>query len=415
MKSVRWVPKTLLATVCVMSLPVVSTFARAHAGEPQRPAEAGDSGDAHGEYHPLAPQRILDTRTGLGRDGRAGALGAGETAVLDVAGEGGVPLTGVEAVVMNVTATNPTADGFLTLWATGQARVPVSNVNFVAGRTVANLVTVSTNAAGQVSLYNDRGATDVIFDVAGYYSSADGARGERFVATTPSRLLDTRVGIGRPAGRLGTDPVDLVIGQPAPGVTPTAVVLDVTVVAPSGWSFLTVHPAGQARPVVSNLNYVAGETVANQVVVALPPSGAITLVNAFGSADVVIDLVGYYHADRSDERGRFVPFVPFRWFDSRVDTDVFGGKIPGGQGLVIGPEPTWVSAYVFNVTVTGPESAGFITAFPTQAQPPQTSVLNFATGQTVANHVVVGASPTSTFDVTGGPTHLIIDVYGAFT
>lgn len=414
MKTVRRVPKTLLATVCATSVGVLPV-ARVQAGELPSPVIGTAISDAHGEYHPLAPQRVLDTRTGLGRSGVAGKIGEGESIVIPLAGVGGVPLTGVEAVVVNVTATNSTAAGFLTLWATGQVRHDVSNVNFAAGQTVPNLVTVSTNALGQVSLFNDRGATDVVVDLAGYYSSADGARGDRFVATTPRRVLDTRNGIGAPPHRLGTAPIDLVIDPPATGDTPTAVALDVTVVGPSDWSFLTVFPAGRPQPDVSNLNYVAGETVANQVIVALPPSGRISLVNEFGTTDVLVDVVGYYHHDETDELGRYIPFVPFRWFDSRVDTGAFGGKIPSGQGLVIGPDDTWARAYVMNVTVTGPESAGYVTAFPTQVGPPMASVLNFTTGQTVANHVIVGSSPNSEFDITGGPTHLIIDVYGAFT
>jgi hypothetical protein len=371
---------------------------------------------ARGEYHALAPQRILDTRSGLGRGGHIGKVGAGETIVITVIGVGGVPLTGVDSVVMNVTATNPTAAGFLTLWPTGGVQDDVSTLNFVAGQTVANLVTMSTNALGQVSLFNEQGQTDVIFDIGGYYASAGGARGDRFTALAPARVLDTRVGVGRPAGRIATAPFDVAVLPALPvGAAPTAVALNVTVVGPSTWSYLTVFPSGQPQPDVSDLNYVAGQTAANQVIVPVSPTGTISVANEFGTIDVIVDVVGFYHSSRVGEIGRFIHFEPYRWFDSRVDTEVFGGKLHNGEGLVIGPDLTWVSAYVMNVTVTGAEAPGYVTAFPSTNDAPLASALNFATGQTVANHVIVGATPTSTFDVTGGPTHLIIDVFGAFT
>jgi hypothetical protein len=112
----------------------------------------------------LAPARVLDTRS-------TAPIGPAATNEFMVAGNGGVPLAGAGAVVMNVTVADPTADGFLTVFPTGGATPPSSNLNFVAGQTVPNLVMVGLGS-GNVSAFNLRGFTQVIYDVAGWFTSS---------------------------------------------------------------------------------------------------------------------------------------------------------------------------------------------------------------------------------------------------
>jgi hypothetical protein len=120
-------------------------------------------------FLPLAPARVLDTRIGVGAP--VGPVAARDTVHLAVAGVGGVPATGVSAVVLTVTATAPTAPGFLTAYAnTAAARPTVSNLNFTPGQTVANLVVVPIGSDGKVALYNGSGGTThLVADVSGYY------------------------------------------------------------------------------------------------------------------------------------------------------------------------------------------------------------------------------------------------------
>lgn len=82
----------------------------------------------------------------------------------------GVPLTGVTAVVLNVTVTNPTQDGHLIVQPHGVARPNVSNLNFLAGQTVSNLVVVPV-VDGRVTFYNNTGSADVIADLNGWFTS----------------------------------------------------------------------------------------------------------------------------------------------------------------------------------------------------------------------------------------------------
>jgi uncharacterized protein YkwD len=118
-------------------------------------------------YHPLSPSRILDTRVGNGAP--AAAVAPGATLNLQVGGRGGVPATGVSAVVLNVTATQPTAASYLTVYPSGDALPNASNLNVTAGQTAPNLVVAKVGTNGQVSVFNANGFTHVIADVAGWY------------------------------------------------------------------------------------------------------------------------------------------------------------------------------------------------------------------------------------------------------
>ena len=122
----------------------------------------------------LGTARIADTRnfgpyTPIGP--RSGPLGPNGQMDLPVAGTAGVPSGALaQAVVMNVTVTDGTQGSFLTVWpGDSTARPNVSDLNWVPGETVPNLVAVKLGA-GQVHIYNLAGSTDVIADVAGYYA-----------------------------------------------------------------------------------------------------------------------------------------------------------------------------------------------------------------------------------------------------
>lgn len=112
------------------------------------------------DYVGLAPSRRLDTRTPARR------LPARGTVDVKVTGAGGVPATGVQAVMVNVTAVNPAAAGNLAVYPSGTGPT-TSTLNYAAGQTVANSVLARVNAAGVVTVAS-YAAADVIVDVQGY-------------------------------------------------------------------------------------------------------------------------------------------------------------------------------------------------------------------------------------------------------
>lgn len=249
-----------------------------------------------GEFHELTPVRILDTRDGTG--GFSAPVGPEATIAVPVAGEGGVPLTGASAVVLNVTITQPTGDTFLTVFPSNTTRPLASNLNALPGKSVPNLVVAKLGEDGKVAVYNNVGTSHVIYDVMGWFSDASGANGARYSSLTPARILDTRDGTGGfrgPVGVEGTISVDVTgVGEvPATGVS--AVVLNVTATQPTaGESFLTVFPAGGDRPLASNLNFYAGQSVPNLVMAKVNADGKVSVFNNLGTTHVIFDVVGWY-------------------------------------------------------------------------------------------------------------------------
>ena len=363
-------------------------------------------------FHPLAPERILDTRTGLGAPGPA-KLGPGDAMTLAVTGRAGVPATGVSAVVLNVTVTEPTAESFLTVWPAGDPLPVASNLNFRTGQTVPNLVKVKVGAGGAVDIHNNVGSAHVVADIAGWY----GAGGAGYTPLTPARILDTRTGDGSPATKLGPGAVrSLQVtgrgGVPADGVS--AVVLNVTVTQPTADSFLTLWPAGQALPLVSNLNFVPGQTVPNLVVVKVGAGGQVNLYNLAGATDVLADVAGWF-GPAGGPGSPYVPLPPQRILDTRSGTKLGPNaamtlQVTGRAGV----PAAGVSAVVLNVTVTEPTAESFLTVSPAGQARPLASNLNYVAGRTVPNLVVVKVGAGGQVDIynLAGSTHVVADVAG---
>ncbi|MFE9467404.1 hypothetical protein ACFYNW_27765 [Streptomyces virginiae] len=363
----------------------------------------------------LSPARLLDTREALGRPGTA-PLPAGGEVSLQVAGRSGVPQSGVKAVVLNVTVTDPKSDGHLTAWPSGTTRPDSSNLNWTTGRTVANQVVVPVGADGKVSLRNAGwGTAHLIADVSGYYSADAGAA--TYTAAGPARLLDTRAAMGR----AGTTPVpargEMTLqvagrgGVPQSGVR--AVVLNVTGTDAADGGHLTVWPSGGERPTSSSLNWTAGQTVPNHVVVPLGADGTVKLFNAsWGTVHLIADVFGYYSGDQAG--AAFHTAGPQRMLDTRTT-----GAVPARGSTVLdlsgSRELARARAVVLNVTVTDPKSDGHLTAWPSGTTRPDSSNLNWTTGRTVANQVTVPVGADGKVEIANlgwGSAHVIGDLFG---
>lgn len=257
---------------------------------------------AGSKFTALSPQRILDTRPGgITIDNQAaggGAVGTQIDRTVQIAGRAGVPADAV-AVVINVTAADPTAWSNLLVYPTGSVRPLASNLNYQAGQTVPNLVIVKLGTSGNLNFFNAAGSTHVIADVMGYYRASSGTM---FTPVIPVRLLDSRPGystfdgLSSGGGRIGASGTKTVqiAGRGGVPSDATSVVLNLTAVDPSAWSNLLAYPTGTVQPLASNLNYRAGQTVPNLVIVEIGSLGRISLFNAAGTTDVVADVMGYY-------------------------------------------------------------------------------------------------------------------------
>jgi hypothetical protein len=374
-----------------------------------------------GLYTAITPVRVLDTRLS------GGPLGPGSSVNLVVGGAGSVPVNAT-AAILNVTAVDSSAAGFFTVFPTGAALPTASNLNWLAGETVPNLVSVELGTGGSVTIYNGLGTADAVVDLQGYFTPSSGGTAGQFVPLVPARITDTRAGSGQPnaGSTLGSGiTLDVQIsgagGVPASGVT--AVVLNATVTDTTSAGFLTVFPKGAARPLASNLNWAAGVTVPNRVMVPVGTGGMVSFFNGLGSADLVVDVNGYF-TDSTVAGASFMPLVPFRIVDTRNGTGAPTGPLAGGTTLVVtvagfGNVPAMTSttppqAVVLNVTVANPTAASDLVVWPDGATKPVASDLNFVPAQTVPNLVVVKLSSTGQVDIFNpfGSTNVIVDVVG---
>jgi hypothetical protein len=253
-----------------------------------------------GLFHPTRSYRILDTR-------KTTALGPGQSRSVKVTGTGGtagVPATGVQAVVVNLTVLRPTTSGYLTVYPGGQARPPTWNLSFVAAQTRPNRVIVPVGTDGTVTIYNSSGSSHVIVDVNGWYTGPwSVAGGSKFVGLTPSRIEDTRRSpLGPLVNETRTYQAAGFGGIPAAEApnAPTAVVLNVTAIHTTTTTSgrLTVYPADIATvPTTSDVIFAGNQVVCNLVVVRLAPGGAFSLASVAPDAtNAIVDVLGYYTA-----------------------------------------------------------------------------------------------------------------------
>jgi len=329
--------------------------------------------------------------------------------------------------VLNVTATDPTQSGYLTVWPAGSTRPLASNLNFVAGQTVPNLVIAKVGIEGKIALFNSAGRTDFVADIGGWFPVTSG-----LTPLVPARLLDTRTGQGTidglfaGIGALGTSgELDLAVagrgGVPAAGAD--AVVLNLTATNSTGSGYVTAWPAGAARPFTSNLNLAAGSTVANLAIIKLGSDGKIALYNALNSTDLVADVVGWFAVG-----SELTTVAPARLLDTRPGTPTIDGLYAGSGALTAGGEldltvagragipAVGVDSVILNVTAANPTQPGFITVWPSGTARPLASNLNFVPGQTVPNLVIVkvGDGKVAIYN-SAGSADVIADVVGWFS
>ncbi|MFT6436106.1 MAG: hypothetical protein ACJAVI_004163 [Candidatus Azotimanducaceae bacterium] len=263
------------------------------------------------------PLRLVDTReTSRVTPVEALVLKVADIAANTADGTATMIPANVGAVALNVTVVSPDAAGFVTVYPCDVERPLASNVNFVAGQVVPNGVIAPVSANGEVCIYS-LAPTDVVVDLAGWFP------GGAFTAATPRRLVDTRDGTGGQLGKLTPDgqlsvPIQgetlTVAGNSAQvPLSATAAALNVTIVNPEGAGFATVWPCSAERPLASNLNFVAGRVVANNVIAPIGDQGNVCFYTNLPS-DIIVDIAGYFSGETGNQ---FVGSTPKRYIDTR--------------------------------------------------------------------------------------------------
>ena len=140
----------------------------------------------------LTPTRIINTRP-TGKIGNR--TGTADPMTFNVYGKGGLPTSGIGAVLLNVTVVDPEVGnegGYLTVYPCASGRPDASNLNFVSGQIIPNTVIAPVDSAGNICFYS-YGQTHVLADVSGYFPT-----GSSLQTLTPTRIVNTR-----PTGKIG--------------------------------------------------------------------------------------------------------------------------------------------------------------------------------------------------------------------
>lgn len=429
--------RAVTAVALVIGVGIVSPVLSS--SEPDR-ADASDALGAGGEFHPLPPQRVLDTRSGTNIAAGARALVPDEGSVFQVplSGRGGLPAMGeghdVLGIAASITVVDPTQPGYLSAFGTGGPEGTSSIVNFGTGENVPNMAILAPGDGGSVSVrlvsQGAAGTAHVLIDVFGWFSTSDHPeQGSRLIPVGPGRIFDSRqaaFGATPIAGGSATrvqvrgatslDPRQENIVPPDADVT--GALLNITAVnqgpqsASTFVSVLPVEPAPGAPPTTSNLNLRRDHVMANLVLTPVGPDGSIWLYNSAGDTHLIVDVVAYLQPRPvSTREGRVIPLLrPFRTFDTRqaefgastlgagqAETwslacfvaDVrIDGRWVGAQGAVLGnltatglePRPDWPS--------WAPPVESYLTVFPARSDDdrlPTASNVNVRQGQSVAN------------------------------
>ncbi|MCX5146440.1 PKD domain-containing protein [Streptomyces sp. NBC_00320] len=374
-----------------------------------------------------APTRLLDTRSGTGA-ARA-KVGGRSSAQVKIKGVAGIPDENITAVALNVTVTNTVEAGHITAYPKGGAVPTTSNLNYEAGQSVPNMVIVPVSTDGYVELFNGGWApVDLIADVTGYFTRSSAAG---YTSLAPSRFVDTREGLGTSKGQVsgyGSFGVQIADRGSVPKGA-TAVALNVTVTNPQEAGHVTVFPSGQSAPTTSSVNFGAGQTIANSVIVPVGADGKISIRNgSWKGTDVIVDVVGYYSPD---SKAAYMPLTPHRWLDTRL-IEWKGGPVPsrGYMHMAISPDEQGIEGYVLNTTVTNTVSPGFLSVAPdpntldqykngTAVWPerPVSSVLNWTAFKTVPNLVQASSGEHGVIDLWNqsyNNVDLIVDMFGYY-
>lgn len=240
--------------------------------------------------------RLEDTRTWRG------SLAPNETLTVDTFGG-----DTERAAYVNVTAVGPTANGYLKAWS-GSGNPNISTVNFVKGQTaVANTtaVTVRNGSYGKAfSVKNvSSGRVHVVVDLVAEYDTSDLL--DRFYPMTPTRVLDTRSGVGVSRSKLlpGNRTVVLPAGlKDRDYFYVSAVVGNATIVSPSTSNYLQLWDGGSYRPNTSTVNAGRGQVIANAAITGVNiDSGNVTVYSNAGTTDAVLDVSGVIAWDLSSD------------------------------------------------------------------------------------------------------------------
>jgi hypothetical protein len=360
-----------------------------------------------GQYFPIDPVKVLDTRIGLGEPTtQAGSLTPGETiSDIPILGVGNIPEDGVESVFINLQVISTTGSGFISDYPsnTSNTRLPNLSIERNEGASGSDIVSVApdgASGAGTISITNNSSGTIVAAaQVEGFFSSAAlGVQGDSYDGLPWTDLVDTRSGLGESGGA-----APLGIGQSVSfdplgygGVSSSdvdAVEFEVGALGASADGYL-IFSGGDGTTGLRSLNYTADQK--NRLTDVLPLNGndEITITNESSTTvNVQVVLRGYFlNPESADVAGTtFQSMSPSTICNTASGCTFNGSTLTGTlsangaltvQESGVGGVPLYNVEEVANeVTVLNPTATGWITVDPANTTSPTTyPAVNFLGG-----------------------------------
>jgi YVTN family beta-propeller protein len=370
------------------------------------------------QFVPLTPPcRAVDTRP---EKGGAGPIEGGTFQSFPIQQEGDCNIpSSAAAYSMNVSVVPQGPLGYLTVWPAGQPRPLVSTLNSLDGRIKANAAIVPAGAGGDISVYASN-TTNVVLDVDGYFAPASGST-LAFYPLPPCRVADTRhsgypQGLGPPFLNGGQERAFPILNATTCNIPSSAAAysLNFSVVPHGALYYMTVWPTGESRPLVSTLNDIPGQIIANAAIVVAGTDGEVS-VYPTNDTDLVIDIDGYFAAAGPGGLSLYgVP--PCRVIDTRQLGPPFSGTLSPPVDVVDSQcsVPSVAQAYVFNASVVPQGSLGYLTLWPDGTNRPLVSTLNALDGSISSNMAIVPNTNGKTDAYASGITQLILDISSYF-
>ncbi len=239
------------------------------------------------QFFPLAPCRVLDTRSSNGPLGGPSLIGGQQRDFPVLSSNCHIP-SSAAAYSMNFTVVPVSGPlGYLTVWPTGEQQPVVSTLNNPTATTAANAALVPSGTGGDISAYASQG-TQLVADIDGYFAPA-AQGGLSLYPAAPCRVLDTRSGNGPFSGELTVNVAGSVCSPPS---TAQAYVFNATVVPSGHLGYLTLWPDGEQQPVASTLNAPDGVITSNMAIV--PTSNGKIDAYASGLTQLILDISSYF-------------------------------------------------------------------------------------------------------------------------
>ncbi|GAB1510926.1 PLL family lectin [Actinophytocola sp. KF-1] len=331
-----------------------------------KPVAHADAASRGGDFVPFSTARtIWDTRSGA-------KLKAASTTSFTAVGVGGVPATGVSAVLIRILAVQPSLGTWLTAYPAGTTRPDVSMVNVGTGESLSNTAVVRPGTNGQISLYNRYGELHVVVDVQGYFTTSTGGSYGGFVPVTQRRVLDTTATTIIPAG--GSRTVDLAAGGVPAGASAAFVELTVPPGTASG-SF-TAAPTGVAAGAAAVVHFEDGIYAASGAAVPLTTDTRVTFTNKGpAAAHLLVDIMGYFA--KTATAGAGLRPVTARLFGGTVAANgVIDVQVGGANGL-----PTrGIAGAALSMQAGGGTARGALRAWSTGGVEPGVAHTEYAPG-----------------------------------